>query len=181
MKFSCLRGGAQFGKRGERVGVRPREAANHRAAPYSRATMAAAPADAQHATTQASTAAHAAPSAPGAGNGGNGGGAPRAVGDPMSTRVDVINTDAGRILCIADVRGEATDYPDGPARRFCCCPEPAIRTRSHGPSGRRRGVPVAYPRPPGPHCCQKRRQAIMEGRAASRNALRTTERGVSTS
>lgn len=180
MKFRDLRGGARSGKR-ERVGVRPREAADRRAPLYSPATMAVAPADAQHATTQASTAAHAAPSAPGAGNGGNGGGGPRAAGDPMSTRVDVINTDAGRILCVADVRGEATEYPDGPARRSCCCPEPAIRTRSHGPSRRRRDVPVAYPPPPGPHRCPRSCSSGDAGGATSRIALKTTERGVSTS
>lgn len=34
-----------------------------------------------------------------------GAGAPQRVVDSMSTRVDVINTHAGRILCVADVRG----------------------------------------------------------------------------
>ncbi|GAA6057132.1 hypothetical protein JCM3770_004837 [Rhodotorula araucariae] len=31
--------------------------------------------------------------------------APALAADPMSSRVDVINTDAGRILCVADIRG----------------------------------------------------------------------------
>lgn len=40
--------------------------------------------------------------------GGGGGGAPAGLGkDSHSNRVDVINTKGGRILCVADVRGES--------------------------------------------------------------------------
>ena len=45
-----------------------------------------------------------------------GAGAPQRVVDSMSTRVDVINTHAGRILCVADVRGQFSSSPP------CFCP-----------------------------------------------------------
>ncbi|KWU47607.1 hypothetical protein RHOSPDRAFT_13819, partial [Rhodotorula sp. JG-1b] len=52
---------------------------------------------------QSAAAPNAAPAASTAPTGG--GGAPQRVVESMSTRVDVISTHAGRILCVADVRG----------------------------------------------------------------------------
>ena len=63
---------------------------------------------------QAASAPNAAPAASTAPAGG-GGGAPQRVVDSMSTRVDVINTHAGRILCVADVRGQSPSL-SAPAR-----------------------------------------------------------------
>lgn len=54
---------------------------------------------------QSAAAPNAAPAASTAPTGG--GGAPQRVVESMSTRVDVISTHAGRILCVADVRGQS--------------------------------------------------------------------------
>lgn len=75
--------------------------------------------------------------------------APPRVGDPMSSRVDVINTHAGRILCVADVRGQcfflSSFRPRDPApvkfrrrvRSACCLCRWRGNPRHHRQSARR--------------------------------------------
>lgn len=85
-----------------------------------------------------------------------GGGAPLRVVDSMSTRVDVINTHAGRILCVADVRGQSLALLSSPL--LCRSTDDGMRDpRRTACRRRRRGDSTRPGRHSGARACARYR------------------------